>query len=117
MSAFDGLKLSVHDTTANLFGEQCTWTPSTGGAAKVDMVNFSQPEIQDALGDMSAMRFEFYAWENRMEYRAGQFEGLKELADAGTFETVTISGKGDFKVSKVIKIWDGDTFQAKLERV
>jgi len=113
MALFDTLKNIVHDTTTAVFGESCFWVPSNGGQSHTVQVNFQEPDDSDKLGDFQN---EYLAWDTRMEYRSPQFEGLKASVDQGTREIVTIKAK-DYRVTKVMRQFDGATFYAKLEEV
>ena len=112
---FDKIREAIHDTTTKVFGESCSWTPSTGGAAQVAQVNFKNPDKPDDLGSMG-MEFEWLAWDTRMEYRVSQFPTLKALVSTNSREIVTINGT-DYRVTKVVRVFDGSTFYAKLEAV
>lgn len=109
----------LHDTTANLFGESASWTPSGGGSAQVAQVNFNNPDKSHALGDLSAMDWEFTALDCWIEYRLNQFPGLIEAVANKTAETIAITDHGgtaigSFRVTKTMRVWDGHTVKAQL---
>lgn len=119
MARFDSLRTAVHDATANLFGESAAWTPSTGGPEQVVKVNFNRPDKPESLGDLPPMEWEFSRLDTWMEYRIGQFPELHDLVATKTQETVTITNQlgtviGTYRVTKVTRVFDGDTFKAQL---
>ena len=121
MALFDASRNVLHNTTAKLFGEMASWTPSTGGVAQLVQVNFNHPEKDDALGSMNAPEWEFTALDTWIEYQAGQFTGLKEAVDHGRKETVILSNQngdviGSYRVTKIRMVaTDGNTFRAKVQ--
>lgn len=119
MAHFTASANLVHDTTANLFGESASWTPSAGGSAQVVQVNFNNPDKSQALGDLSAMDWEFTALDTWIEYRVNQFPGLVEAVANKTPETIVLTDQngaalGSFRVTKTMRVWDGHTIKAQI---
>lgn len=82
-------------------------------------VNFNNPDKSNALGDLSAMEWEFTALDCWIEYRLPQFPGLVEAVASKTAETIVLSDQngtaiGSFRVTKTMRLWDGRTVKAQL---
>lgn len=108
-SAFDSLRNSVFDTTKAVFGRQAEWIAADGGASFSGRVHFNNPT--EAL---KVQGFEFQADAIEIEYREGEFAGLKERVDKrGTSETITIDST-EYLVRQVVRIHDGSTYLARL---
>lgn len=100
---FDRLKISVFDTIANTMGYAASWRTHT---ARVLFKDLSEHE---KLGGA-----EYEPNRYRIEYKQGDFPGLKEAVDGGSNrEPFTIKGR-EFIVRSVIAIIDGDCFIADL---
>lgn len=122
MALFDGLKEIVHDTAANMFGERVSWTPSVGGETHSHQCLFNRPDKDDALGSLHPSEWQFTAADTWFEYRDSQFPLLKEAVRIKRTEYVYIyRHNGDliaiYEVRQVKRMWDGDTYRARLEEV
>ena len=119
MALFDTAKKAVHDTASKLFGELAKWTPLAGGPEVSFQVNFNRPDKEESLGDLHPTDWEFTDRDTWIEYRKGQFDGLKTSVDTKALESITIEDQngdvvGIYRVMKVMRVWDGDIFKARL---
>ncbi len=109
---FDGLMQTAFDVTTNVMGYDAIWTPSLGGAQKTGRVHYREPNEKDMIASgVQYMPFAFV-----MEYKVGVFNGLQEAVRTGNTEIVVVNG-GSHYVRSVIKIADGQTFEAQLEKI
>jgi len=99
-------------TVTNTMGYDATWLPPAGGSQQLARVLFAGPTEKEKLksADFDPEKLE-------MEYKAGDFEGLKELADDNEMPVITIIQIGEFTVKSVAKKFDGKTFVARLQAV
>lgn len=108
---FDNLQNTVFDVVTVTMGYDAVWNPSAGGSQQTAKVLYKGPsEMQKIEGvdyDPEAIV---------MEYKKGDFDGLKEAADDSKFEVVTVGAIGDFYVKSVIEKFDGKTLKATLDR-
>lgn len=110
MNLFDGLQNAMFSTVTNTMGYSCTWQPQTGDL-KSAIVLYNGPTEKEKL-----FNAEYDPDKLRMEYQAGDLDGLFEAARSKTrLEEVTITDIGMFYVKSVKKKWDGKTFEAQLE--
>lgn len=109
MSKYDSLFHSMFNTVANTFGDEATWTPAAGGDAQSALVLYNGPTEKEKL--FSA---DYDPEKLTLEYKEGQFTGLKESTDEGTAEFITITGLGEFQVKGVQKLVDGKNYKAHL---
>ena len=108
-SAFDSLRNTVFDNTRAGFGRQAVWMAADGGASFSGLVHFNNP-----TESLKTLGFEFQVDAIEIEYREGEFEGLKERTDKrNSSEVITIDGT-EYLVRQVLQIHDGGTFLAKL---
>lgn len=113
-SAFDNLQNLVFDTAKGLYGYDASWTAVDSGAAWTGKVLFKNPTEQYQLG---VAQFQYDPYRYEMEYKFGDFEGLKERVDKrSTDEVVTIDGK-EYFVRAVDTLFDGKTYKATLTPV
>ncbi len=87
-----------------------------------EQVNFNRPDKADSLGSLHPSEWEFTALDTWMEYRADQFTALKASVETKAVESVTIKTNGGttigtYKVTKVMAVWDGQTFKAQLRKI
>lgn len=111
MNLFDKLQDTAFNVVTNTMGYTATWIPTAGGAEKVATVLFNGPSDKEKLADASYSPEKIW-----MEYKAGDFDGLKESADDSNFETITISGIGVFVIKSIDQKYDGKTFVAYLNK-
>lgn len=108
---FDGYMQKAFDVTTTVMGYDATWTPSTGGAQKTGRVHYREPNEKDMIASgVQYMPFAFF-----MEYKEGVFDGLHEAVRSGNIEIVAVNG-GSHYVRSVVKISDGQTYEAQLEK-
>lgn len=111
MNPFDGYMKKAFDVTLNVMGSDASWTPSAGGETLTARVHFREPNGEDTLNGATYAPFTFV-----MEYRIDFFPGLIDRVRSGYAERVVINGT-TYHVHSVVKIQDGQTFQAALEQL
>lgn len=114
MNIFDSIQSVAFDVVSNTFGYAAKWTPADGSAEKTAQVLY-----KDATEKLSLSDQDYDIERYKMEYKSGDFQGLKQLIDAaGTNETVSIETQNgiwlDFIVRKIETKYDGKTFIAFL---
>lgn len=112
-SAFDNMQSGVFEQVKKLFGYAATWTSVDGGATWTGRVLFKNPtELYEPGGT-----FQYDPYRYEMEYKYGDFFGLKDRVDArSTNEVVTVDGK-QYHVRAIDTEFDGKTFKATLQPV
>ena len=110
MNLFDNLQNTMFNAVTSTMGYDATWSASDGSGDQTARILFTGPtEIEKLKGaDFDPEKLE-------MEYKKGDFAGLKELTDNNEMEKVTIAGIGYFRVKSVLKKYDGKTFIARLQ--
>lgn len=109
---FDVLQSAVFETTKAVFGYECSWTAQDKGGSYSGKVHFSNPT--EALRTIG-VEYDPTAWE--MEYKDGDFPGLKERVDRrDSKERVNIAGT-EYWVKQILTKFDGKTFVASLKPV
>lgn len=109
---FDDMRNGAFDRVTHTMGYTATWNPTQGGAPQSATVLFKD--------DTEAYQLEgsnYDPAQARMEYRAGQFAGLKASVDSRVKEVVTIAfdtGNIDYWVQRVDTIFDGRNYVAYL---
>lgn len=112
-SAFDLMQSSVFEQAKSLFGFDASWTAMDGGATWTGKVLFKTPTELYSPGGT----FQFDPYRYEMEYKSGDFPGLKERADKrATQEIVTVDGK-EYHVRNIDTDFDGKTLRATLQPV
>lgn len=112
-SAFDALQNTMFETVKNQFGFSATWTASDSSQTWEGLVLFRNPTQVFELSGFG--QYDPTLWE--MEYKFGDFPGLRELVDMReTQEVVTIDGV-QYYVRAVSTIYDGRTIKATLNPV
>lgn len=109
MNLFDGLASNVFGTVANAMGYDAIWQPVDGSDTQRARVLFKDPSMAQKTGPIEFRPNEFV-----MEYKLGDFVGLKELIDDRSSEIVQIDGVS-YTVVMIDAIADGKTFRAILE--
>lgn len=111
MNIFDSMQDGLFDLTTATFGYDASWTPTVGGATQTARVHYRRPNEKDSMtSGVAYMPFVFF-----MEYKQGVFDGLQESVRSGVDEIVTVQGVQHY-VRSVERVYDGQTFQAHLER-
>jgi len=108
MAIFDRLKNNMFDITLNVMGYDASWTNSQTAEILTAKVHFKYPTPPEDLAGV-----EYFPQEPYMEFKQGDFEGLKELVDDNSTETVIIDGRS-YYVRSVDRKYDGDTLTAVL---
>jgi len=106
---FDDLQDAAFDVVTNTMGYDASWVPSEGGASLTARVLFNNPTETRKL---SQVEYDPFRWE--MEYKKGDFNGLKDAVDKNNIEIVTLNGK-DFYVRQIVAKLDGRTLVATME--
>jgi hypothetical protein len=112
MNLFDNLQTAMYGTVTHTMGYDATWQPSTGGLQLSARVLFNGPTEQEKINSAN-----YEPDKLEMEYQEGDFEGLKNLTDQNSFETINIVGIGNFTVQSILKKFDGKTNKARLQSV
>jgi hypothetical protein len=109
MNPFDNLQSAMFATVTRTMGYQATWIPSGGGSEQTAEVLYNGPTEKEKL--FSA---DYDPNKLTMEYKEGDFQGLKESTDSGETETVCLDSIGTFIVRGIKKTFDGKTYTATL---
>jgi hypothetical protein len=112
MAFFDGIQDLAFDIVTSSFGDSASWIPSTGGAEYTALVLYKDPTEKHPMSDVD-FNIERYI----MEYKRGDFPGLKDSVDAGGIETVRIIKRDvtlQFIVRRMSSKYDGQTMLAYL---
>lgn len=107
MNIFDGLQDSVFRVVTNTMGYTVSWQPSTGQVQSA-IVLFS-----DATQTAKILDVPYSPKNCLIEYKRGDLNGLKEAADAGREEIISMNGS-DYGVLEVSSKFDGKTMVAHL---
>ena len=107
---FDGLSSRVFATVANTMGYDAIWQPMDESPEQSARVLFKDPSTAQKVGPIQFMPNQYV-----MEYKLGDFDGLKPSVDNGGREYVTIEGS-EYQVAAIDAIADGRTFRAILEK-
>ena len=119
MGIFDRLQEVSFDTVSRTMGYDASWTPSNSSTEQTTKVLLKNPtEKYGYLGNQEYQLPEFDPLHWTMEYRAGTFNGLKELADKRNevSEQVEINGQ-QFFVAGVYTKYDGKTYLATISPI
>ncbi len=121
---FDALQNAVFDVVVNTMGYPAEWVPNFseftdelseefGPEKKTATVLYKDATEQEKLSNV-----EYGIDRCVMEYKRGQFDGLKESVNKGNTESVSIIISGSalqFNVRSISTKFDGKTYQAILE--
>lgn len=112
MNLFDGLQSTMFDTVTNTMGYQAMWTGTPAGSIQqIAWILYTGPTEKEKI-----FQADFDPEKLIMEYKAGDFIGLKDLQDDNQLQDVLIVGIGTFKIKSVKLKFDGKTFEARLQR-
>ena len=113
MSFFDDIQDTAFDIVTNTFGYAATWLPSDGGPEQAATVLY-----KDATDKHPFSNVDFIVEEYVMEYKEGDFTGLKNAVARGETENVRIKMENDvtlqFLVRRTESKYDGKTIRAML---
>lgn len=113
MTYFDEIQDTAFDIITGTFGYAATWLPSEGGPEQSATVLYKDATDKHELSNVDYM-VERYV----MEYKAGDFTGLKEAVARGDNESVKIIVDNDvtllFMVRRIESKYDGKTIIATL---
>ena len=109
---FQALQNAVFDTTLRVMGFVATWDPASGGEQVTGRVHFKNPT---KVGQWSGVEFNPEAIQ--AEYKFGDFDGLKESADARIESEVLVIDEIEYYVLSVSADFDGKTYIAYLKPV
>lgn len=112
-SNFDVLQNGLFDTVKNQFGFSASWTAADSSAYWEGLVLFRNPTQVAALAGFG--QYDPTMWE--MEYKEGDFPGLRELVDIRATEEMVVIDGVMYYVRSVSAIFDGRTFKATLQPV
>lgn len=113
MNAFDAYQEAAFDVVSNTMGYDASWTPSAGGPTQTCKALLKNPTEAQAFQPVGHELPEYNPHHWMMEYRQGNFEGLKVAVDSNEVEEVTVNGQ-TFNVSAVYTKFDGKTYYAIL---
>jgi hypothetical protein len=106
---FDTAKLNMFDITTKVMGYDAVWINSETLREYSAKVHYKHATPSEDLAGVA-----YFPTAPLMEFRAGDFEGLKALVDAGGIETVNIDGIGVFYIRDANRKYDGDTITCML---
>lgn len=113
MTFFDDIQNTAFDIVTNTFGYAATWLPSDGGPEQTATVLY-----KDATDKHELSNVDYIVERYVMEYKEGDFTGLKEAIARGDNENVTISINEEvtlsFLVRRIESKYDGKTIIAML---
>lgn len=112
MNTFNKLQQSTFHTVTRIFGETATWKPADGGNAQTANVLFKNPSEAYKIGEGV-----FEIDEYMIEFKEGDFPGLKLSVNAGNLEEVEVHFKDTsvaFYIRKCTAKFDGKTITATL---
>lgn len=113
MSFFDDIQNTAFDIVANTFGYAASWVPSDGSPEQSAIVLYKDATDKHELSNVDYM-VERYV----MEYKEGDFTGLKNAVARGETESVSIAMENDitlqFMVRRTETKYDGKTIIAFL---
>ncbi|KQC02093.1 hypothetical protein [Pedobacter sp. Hv1] len=110
MNLFDTLQDTAFSIVSNTMGYTATWQPSVGEIHTAEIL------FNDATKTAKLLDQEYSPKNCMIEYKSDDFTGLKESADAGNEEIVTINGI-QYGVLDVNSKFDGKTMLAHLTLV
>lgn len=112
-SNFDNLQNALFQVVKDQFGFAASWTASDNSGTWEGLVLFKNPTQVAELAGFG--QYDPTMWQ--MEYKFGDFPGLRELVDARiSEEVVTIDGT-QYHVRAVATVFDGRTIKATLQPV
>ena len=106
---FDTAKLNMFDITTTVMGYDAVWVNSDTAQEYSARVHYKHATPSEDLDGVA-----YFPTAPMMEFKAGDFDGLKALVDAGSVETVTIDGIGAFYIRDANRKYDGDTIFCML---
>lgn len=107
---FDALQNNTFNVVSHTMGDPASWT-NTDSLLVVAKVLFKDP-----THTAKALKQDYDPEACMMEYKLGDFVGLRERVDAGAEEIVNIAG-ADYGVTKITAEFDGKTFYAHLVKL
>lgn len=115
MNLFDNLQNAAFDVVTNTMGYSATWTPADVLISpKTAQVLYKGPSEKEKL-----LNADYSPDKLMLEYKQGMFPGLKESVDINEQNVIRVNGLAggwvDFYVRSVGRLWDGNTFEARLE--
>lgn len=112
MSFFDDIQNLAFDIVTASFGDSATWHPFDNSPEQTAIVLY-----KDATSKHDLSNVDYDIEDYMIEYKMGDFEGLKESVGAGNNERVRMT-KGnttfEFLVRRCISKYDGKTIIAYL---
>jgi hypothetical protein len=115
MSLFDRMGKVAFKTTTSVMGYPAAWHMKDGVTVLTAKVHFKDPASIVKIGDR-----DYDPSDGIMEYKKGDFEGLKQLADKNEAELIKITIENtvyEFNTVKDKKLFDGQTIQVKLMKI
>lgn len=108
---FDGIQSTAFDIVTNTMGYDAVWMPSDNSPSQTARILFKNPTESTRLQNV-----EYDPLLNTMEYKQGDFNGLKESVDQKNNEELEINGIR-FRVLQITAKYDGKTLIADLEQL
>jgi hypothetical protein len=116
MGLFDAIQKTVFNICSKTFGNTASWTPLNSNIAQFATVLYKDPTKK-----LNFQEHDYNVERHVMEYKIGDFPGLKESADKNENNVVTIKTDDNiilsFNVGSIDKEFDGKTFVAHLNPV
>lgn len=106
---FDSIQDTAFGIVSNTMGYNATWVPSNNAPAQNARILF-----KDASQTAKLLQIEYDPARAIIEYKIGDFTGLKELVDSKSDEMITVSGI-TYGVNAIEAKYDGKTFYAHLQ--
>jgi len=118
MAEFDDILDNAHEVVASLFADTGEWFPPDNAESQTEEVFFIDPTKRDGYGQSNTFvkniaNFEVDA--PVVEYKKGQFPGLKEAADRKLTQFIEIKG-GRYRILKAKAAYDGRTIYIELSK-
>lgn len=110
-SKFDAMQNALFEVVKDQFGFAASWTASDSSETWNGLVLFRNPTQVAELAGFG--QYDPTIWE--MEYKFGDFPGLRELVDARISEEVVIIDGVEYHVRAIASVYDGRTFKATLQ--
>ncbi len=118
INQFDRLGAKVFDINSRVMGYPATWNPSDHSSPKSARILYKDPTEVSKL-----LQLEYNPHNYALEYKLGDFDGLKALVDQKSTEQITITfnnsplSQDHYNVREVHAIQDGKVFLALLEKI
>jgi hypothetical protein len=104
---FDGLQETAFNIVTNTMGYPATWQPSTGELKTANVL------FKDATQTAKLLELPYDPKNSMIEYKQGDFNGLKEAVDSGKEPVIEVNGI-QYGVMEINTKYDGKTIVANI---